>query len=142
MDEPPRPARAESQLEQALADPHVWAGEPPLGRGLEPLALLDQVDRHALGVEQLAHAVDGRVEGVRQRELGDRLADDRQQSASPLELLGQLAPPLARAQGMGRPHREGGEIREHQRVGRLAEDELERTELRLAELQRCDLPVP
>jgi hypothetical protein len=141
VDQPSRPARAESQLEQALADPHVRAGEPALGRGLEPLALLDQVNGHAVGIEQLADAVDGRVERVGQRELGDRLADDRQEGARSLELLGQLAAPLARAQGVRRPHSEGGEIREHEWIGRLVEDELERAEGRLAELQRCDMPV-
>ena len=42
----------------------MWAGQTALGRSLEPLALLDEVDGGTLGAEQLADAVDGRVERV------------------------------------------------------------------------------
>ena len=123
---------AQCQLEQALPDADMWAGQTALGRSLEPLALLDEVDGGTLGAEQLTDAIDGRVERVGQRELGDRLAYDRQQGAGPLELLGQLAAPLARAQGMRCPDGEGCEIRQHRRVGRLGEDDLQRSERRLA----------
>ena len=74
---------------------------------------------------------------MRERELRDRLADDRQERARALELDREGAAPLARAQRVRGANGEGCEPREHEIVGLALglEEELERAERRLAELQ-------
>ena len=114
-------------------------GEPPCSRGLEPriLALLHEVNGEPVGPEQLADALDRSLERVRERELCDRLADDRQERPCALELDREGAAPLARAQRVRGANGEGCEPREHEIVGLALglEEELERAERRLAELQ-------
>ena len=82
--------------------------------------------------------LDRGVERVHERELGDRLADDRQQRARALELDRERSPPLAGAQRVSGADGEGAEPVE-QRVARMrlvGEQELERALRRLAQLQR------
>jgi hypothetical protein len=117
----------------------VWAGETALRRRLQPLpVLLGEVHRQPAGAEKLRHMLDRGVECVRERELRDRLADDRQERAGALELDRQRPPPLARTQCVGRAHGEDAQTPE-QRVVRayaLGEQELQRALRRLSELQR------
>ena len=84
--------------------------------------------------------LDRRVERVGERELRDRLADDRQQRARALELDRERLPPFAGAQRVGGADGEDAEPVE-QRVARVrlvGEQQLQRALRRLAELQRHD----
>ena len=73
--------------EQRLSHPKVRTGEPALRGCLEVAARPAEIHGRAPRPEQLGNVVDGRVEGVGERELGDCLTDDREQRATPLELL-------------------------------------------------------
>ena len=59
--------------------------------------LLDEVDGEAFDGQKIAHALGGGVERVGERELGDGLANDREQRAAAVELGGERAAPLAGA---------------------------------------------
>src|SRR5262249_56528324 len=89
-DEAAAPERPESELEQALSESHVWAGEAEPGSRVQA-AVFAEGDREPVDVEQLAHASDRGLEGVRERKLGDRLPDDREERARAAE-LGSHAP--------------------------------------------------
>src|SRR5206468_11288362 len=67
--------RPERELEEPLCEVHVRAFEPAGGRGREAAALTE-IDGHVPAGGELADALDRGVERVRERELGDRLADD------------------------------------------------------------------
>ena len=132
--------RPEQQLEQALRDARVRAGQLALGRRLEPPGLGGEVDGEPLRAEQAGDVLDRGVERVRERELRDRLADDRQQRARALELDRERLPPLAGAQRVGGADGEGAEPVEQRiaRVRLVGEQQLQRALRRLAELQRHD----
>ena len=82
---PVDPAGAERELEQPLGDHQLRVGELAAGRRAQPEPLAD-VDGHAVRAEQLRDARDRRLQRVRQRELGDRLAHDFEQGLSVLQL--------------------------------------------------------
>jgi len=54
-------------------------------RGQQP-PVLAQVDAHAIDRQQLGDPLDRRLEGVREREPGDRLAHDGEERARAVEL--------------------------------------------------------
>ncbi len=127
--------RPERPLEQRRADVGMRPVHAAGGRGTQP-AVLPQVDGHALGAEQLGHAGDRRLECVRDRELGDRLADDTEERARPLELR---ARPLAAPAGVeraARSTREGLERAQRPGGSRLVEQELQQHSGRIVDAQR------
>ena len=137
-DEDAAPAEpAEGEVGEPFRHPHVRAGEAAAGRRREP-ALLAEVDGEPLGAEQLGHPLDGRLQRVGERELRDRLPDDREERARPLQLLRQRARPLAGPEGVRRPDAEGREARELVLRRRLAggKEELQSAHRRLAEEDR------
>ena len=127
---------AERELEQALADSHVRAREAALRCGLEPV-VFDEVDGQPLCRQQLPHAFDGGLERVRERELGDRLADDREERLGALEVLGKRPAAFAGTERVRGADGEGGEPRQQRAVGIrcLREDELKGAQRRLPELK-------
>src|SRR5256714_1481846 len=126
----------ERELEQALADSHVRAREAALRCGLEPV-VFDEVDGQPLCRQQLPHAFDGGLERVRERELGDRLADDREERLGALEVLGKRPATFAGTERVRGADGKSGESRQQRAVGIrcLGEDELEGTQRRLPELK-------
>ena len=142
LDDRPRAETLEDQIEKPLGDTDVRAGEPALGRRLEP-SCLSEVDRCPVGPEQLTDPVDRRLEGVRKRQLGDCLPDDRQQRPATLELLRQVARPLARPDRMRGAGAEGRQPRElvRARLVSRVEDKAEATDARLAEPDEHDASV-
>ena len=87
--------------------------------------VLAEIDGDAVGAEQLGDALDRRVERVRERQPRDRLADDRQQRAAPLELEAGLAGALRRAERVRRADGEARELRAAVIVGRAPRSESE-----------------
>ena len=126
------------ELEQPLGDARVRAGEAVTGRRREPVAGDAEVDGHALDVEQLRDARDRRLERVRERELGRRLPDDREERTRALELHSQLALALARAQDVRGAHAERRQPAElvGARLCPVREEELQEADRRLPECER------
>ena len=78
---------AEGEVEQTVGDPCVRACEPTARRFFEHrLAFTAEVHGDPLHAEQLANALDRRLERVRDGQLGGRLGDHLEQCASSLEL--------------------------------------------------------
>src|SRR5947207_2520369 len=131
------PERPASELDQALGDPRVGAGQAT-ARGLEQAIFvrLEQVDGEPLGAEQLGDPLDCGLEGVGQRKLRDRLSDDGDERPAAFQ-LDRLPPrPLARAQSVSSPRRKRRQGVEDVVGGdeRLLEAELQRPKRRLAKL--------
>src|SRR5215475_12851682 len=79
---------------------------------------LEEVDGETLRPQELGDAVDRGLERVHERELRDRLADDRDESTTALELDRLLTRPLARAQRVRGPR---GERRQRvEQIGRAS----------------------
>ena len=72
----PATERAEREGEQPLRDARMRADEAAARDRLQPPPI-EQVDGDALDRQELRDPLDRRLERVRQRELCDRLADDR-----------------------------------------------------------------
>ncbi len=129
-----RPGGAERELEQSLGNGLVRPDEPSLV-GRVQSSLVTQVDRDAVHAEQLGDPIGDGAQRVREREVGDRLADHGQESLGPFEVGGHLGRALARPQGMSGSHAEAPEAVEHglrrRRLG--GEEELEDTERRISE---------
>ena len=115
------------------------AGEPALGRRLEPPGL-SEVDRRPFRAEQLADPVDRGLEGVGERELCDRLSHDREQRLAPLELLREVARALAQPHGVGGTGPERREPRELVGAGLVSrlKDETQAADRWLAEPDEHD----
>ena len=131
--------RAERELEQPLGHDDMRPREVPRGGRLEPAAL-SQVHAQGAHPDEARHAVERRVERVRERQLSGRLADDGEQVPRPLQLTARFAGALP---GTQRLSRSGGEPRKRGEVeGRRElpgrEDQLEDTQRGLAEGQRGD----
>ncbi len=137
----PAPEGAERESEQPLRDARMRADEAAAGDRLQP-SPLEQVDGNALDRQELRDPLDRRFERVGQRELCDRLADDRHERPRALELRLRLDSRLAHAQRLRSAHAEGGEQSgaSVQRLDPALEDELEDTERRLAEPDARDRP--
>ena len=73
--------RAEREVEQALGDARVRAGEPRLAASSSSPSPAPEVDGDAVDAEQLGDALDGGLERVRDRELRCRLHDHLEQRA-------------------------------------------------------------
>ena len=86
--------------------------KPAAGGRHERVLLRSQVDGHTLDVEKLGDPPDGGLEGVRERELRGRLADDPQDCALTLEVELECARPCGRSERVRRPDPEGREARE------------------------------
>ena len=113
----------------------------PAARGRGDLFTVGQVDGDAIGVEQVRDALDHRLEGVRERELRDRLAEDREQRATALELEPGIVGQLRRPQHMGGADGEARELLDSVPARRSSgrEPNLEHAEDRSAELERHQL---
>ena len=76
--------RPERELEEAFGDGELGIGA---GAGLrsQPVRVAE-VDRDTVRAQQLGDARDGGLQRVRQRELGDGLAENREQRVGPFEL--------------------------------------------------------
>ena len=96
----PRPQCAGRQAEQRVRDALVACVELTARRSVQPVPLVAQVDADAIDGEQRGDAVDSRVERMRQREVRDRFADDREQCTCPLELELDVAGSRAEAEGV------------------------------------------
>ena len=98
-----------------------------------------EVDRHALDAEQLRDPLDRGLERVRERQPRDRLADDGEQRARPLELEA-ASPARGRRRGARAPRARANARQPLQLVlvrrGAVRVEELERADRRRAELQR------
>ena len=129
--------RAERELEQALRDDLVGAGEVTRRRRVETVAVAE-VDGDPLDAEQFRDVRDRRVERVRERQLRNRLAEHVQQRPGPIQLDGERTGTLARAQALRRPHAEGCQPAQLAlvRCGVVGEQQLEGAERRFAEPQR------
>src|SRR5439155_13156848 len=129
---PARTERTESQLEQPVGKTFVRACQAEARRRQEAI-FLAQIDREALRVEQLADTCHRGWERMGERKLRDRLSDDGEQRAAPLERELDRSCVHSRAQGVRRTDAERGKRRQIA-VTRLAvgsEEELERTDRRL-----------
>ncbi len=115
------------ELEQPLGDARVRPGQPPRCGRHEALLVSTQVDRDVVHREKLGHSLHRCLERVRERELGRRLAHDREQGARALELERQGPGALARPEGMCSAHperRQPPELERRRCVSR-AEEQLE-----------------
>ena len=137
-EQPTRPVRAERELEQPLRQARMWPGKTDVGGGIQT-AVLAEVDRQPVGVEQLGHPLDRRLERMGERELRNRLAHHGEQRACALELERDSARTGAGAERMRRAHAERRECRELWlcRLVPGCEEKLQRADGRLAQLQRC-----
>ena len=116
---------------------------PSAAAAIEPLVLAE-VNGETIRVEQLGDARDRRLERMRERELRDRLADDREQCTRPVELTGKPARTHARTQRMGGADAKGGKHCEVFLARRepSGEEQLQSPDRRLTELQGgSDVPV-
>ncbi len=101
------PERPEGELEQALGHGELGGG---VSAGFVAQAVpVAEVDRHPLHAQQLGHACDRGVDRVRERKLGDRLADDREQGARSFELERRPASSLSGPERLSGTHGEGAE---------------------------------
>ena len=94
--------------------------------------------------EELREPLEGRLDGVGEREARDRLAHELEQRAAPLELEPELRAPAPTAERVRGAHREAGEPPEllglRRRPGR--KQELHGAERRLAERKRHERLSP
>jgi hypothetical protein len=130
-------AGAEGELEEPLRHHQLRIGELPAGRRtqVEPVA---DVHRDAVGAEQVRDAGDRRLQRVRQRELGDRLAHDLEERLRVLKLERRLPGALARTKRLRRADGKGAELLQlgWRRRDARWEDELEHTEWWLPQAER------
>ena len=133
-EQPARAERSESELQQPLGQTFVRPGEPDARCRKEPI-LLTQVHRKPIGGEQLPDARDCRLERVRERQLRDRLAYDREEGTCTPELELDCACVHARAQGVSCTHAECGQRCELRVAGfrSRAVEELQHADRRLPE---------
>ena len=84
------------------------ASAPEPGLRPQPVRVAE-VDRDTVRAQQLGDARDGGLQRVRERELGDRLADDREQRVGPFELERRRPRALAGTQRLRRANGEGAQ---------------------------------
>src|SRR5205823_10144549 len=118
----------------------VAGGETASGGG-QQLAAVAQVDADAVDREQLGGPLERGLQRVREGEPRDRLADDRQECARPVELELELTRALAGAQRVRGANAERRQRTELALGRRIAVEKLEDAERRLAELDRDDEAV-
>ena len=106
-------------------------------RGRVEPVFVAEVDRQPVDAQQLADTGHGRFERMGKRQLRDRLADDREQGARPLELCGDGVCVDARTQRMCGANAERRQPRElvFRRSSTRGEEELQDADRRLPELQ-------
>jgi hypothetical protein len=135
-----RAQRAGERLGRALGDLVVPARDAAAG-GREQPSVLAEVDADLVDLQELGDSLDGRLERVRERETGDRLADDLEERPRPLEIELERARPVRRLQRVRGARRESGERRQivgvRHRFRRV--EELQRRERRLAERKGGDV---
>ena len=131
-EEAPAAKGAEREVEQALGELGVVAAQAARG-GVDEAVALTQVDRDLGARRQLGDPLHGGLERVREREVGDRLADDADDGLRPAQReRDEMGSPRA-AKGDADSSREAREECRVQGLRGVVPFELERARGRLAE---------